>query len=221
MKSRLIHFRPNRLTWFIVFSILGFIFVVALQINLSPYLKLTSNTLPTLPIFDTLLRLPGWLGTLAKFLLGNTSQLLGFILYLVIQVIQLIPIFIERDKNTIKKMLAMVDLTGKKVNYSENKTVRRLQKIDNLGAIWFKAHLDTLRLFSYLIDAAIAYYGYPFIASVEHVFDLGNLIEVIAYGRFNEIDLGALVKFLLTIYTIEALVKIYFALSDYRKIAKQ
>ncbi|BAY66923.1 hypothetical protein NIES22_70670 (plasmid) [Calothrix brevissima NIES-22] len=209
--------------WFIwlMLCIVGGILIGALHVNIVPYQKLAASFLapsagdPNAG-FGFLRMLPGF-GKLAQVLGFVSAYVIGAFAYALVQFLELAPNLIHRSPKTLKGLLASSGGQKYALKEGDKGTVKRIKKSLNQGLVWALAHLEVIKSIAYIFDAFICFIAYPFIKELAGV---GDFFGVFFTGQWNRIDWQNLLLFAITVYGVESLLKLIWALQDLEKASR-
>ncbi|BAY90779.1 hypothetical protein FDUTEX481_02057 [Tolypothrix sp. PCC 7601] len=214
-------FKPARWVIWTMLCIVGGILIGALHVNIVPYQKLAASFLaPSAGDpnsgFGFLRMLPGF-GGLAAALGLVSAYIIGAFAYALVQFLELAPNLIHRSPRILKGLLASSGGQKYAPKDGDKGTVKRIKKSLGQGLIWALAHLEAIKSLSYVFDAFICFIAYPFIKDLTSV---GDFFGVFLTGQWNRIDWQNLLLFAITVYGVEFLLKLIWALQDVEKASR-
>ncbi|BAY11028.1 hypothetical protein [Calothrix sp. NIES-2098] len=136
--------------------------------------------------------------------------IIGFVLWLVLQTIQLLPIILKRDRAFMRTLIADAANTSKfHINEDDDPTLVALKRwFNNFPALTI-SRARTWALGSYAVDFLVCFVQFPPCRG-----GFGNLIFILMTGQWSQLDYYNIVRLFITIYIVELIVKFLFWLGQ-------
>lgn len=136
--------------------------------------------------------------------------IVGFVLWLVLQTIQLMPIVLKRDRAFMRVMIADAANTSKfAIKEDDDPALKGLKRWYNNFPALTVSRARTWALGAYAVDFVICFVQYPPVKG-----GFSNFLFVIATGQWSQLNYYNIVMLFITIYIVELIVKFLFWLGQ-------
>lgn len=185
----------------------GFLLVAgfAVFLNINPYIRFV-GIIGSQAISGSALGLlltTGFIGEITAAIGLVVQVLTGVVLWLTLQILQLLPSLLKRDLPTIRSLVrGMSKHTIMPVNSGDHEIVRELKQWHNeTPTRWFRT-ANNLRTFAYVVDVCLCLFVYPPVAG-----GIDGLMTFLVAGTWSDINFVNLIFIAITIFTVEACYK--------------
>jgi len=182
-------------------------------LNIQPYAIAVKNIILTMPIDPALInflaKLPVINGIVA-FIGQLLHWFVGFILWLVIQTIEVLPLVLRRDRAFVRTVIQASEQQPQfEIKDNDDPALTALKRWYNRFPSLTISRARIAALFVYAIDFMICIAVYPPCKG-----GFGQLMFILATGQFNRLDWGNVTLLFITLFVIEAIVRFLFWLGQ-------
>ena len=209
------HLTFQILYWLLIMAIMFFAYL-----NIAPYkvaVELVLGGIDNTGFMELILKLPV-LGAIATAIAASVYWILGAILWAGIQILEVSPMLLERDDQYMGNLITEVE-QHENFDISDNDDPLLGQMKRAFNALPVKHYKDfkQLAFFAYTVDFLICFSVYPPVEG-----GLSKLFFVLMSGQFGLIDWKNVMLAVVTLFAIEATLKIIFMVGSvaYRKQAQ-
>jgi hypothetical protein len=194
-------------------AVIGFFMLM----NIQPWVYAVSMLLNNVPMLSGILTVLGnipLLGWLFQFIGANLAVLAGFVIWLVVQLIQIIPTLIERPQ-TLKILIRGVEDQG----VTERRDGSRLDGLRRRVNDWLAKIIDNLKFYravAYCIEALVCLVTYP-----PYKGGWGKLVSDYPVFDWEAIDFVNIALMLVTMFAFEVLFRVVLNVWGLAEIANR
>jgi hypothetical protein len=209
------HLMFQILYWLLILAILFFAYL-----NINPYqvaVQMVLGQIDGSGFYSLLVKLPV-LGAIVAAVEMSVYWILGALLWGAIQILEVAPMLLERDKKYMDHLIAEAeDHDRYDVSSNDDPLLGQMKRAYNALPVKHYKDFKQLAFFAYTVDFIICFAVYP---PVEGGF--GKLFFVLLSGQFGLIDWKNVALAVVTLFAIEATLKIIFMVGSvaYRKRAQ-
>jgi hypothetical protein len=208
----------------LIFQILYWLLILAIvffaYLNINPYQVAVQQVLGGIDgsgFTALMMKLPV-LGAIVEAIAASIYWLLGAILWAGIQILEVAPMLLERDEKYMGHLITEAeDHDHYEISDEDDPLLGQMKRAYNALPVKHYRDFKQLAFFAYTVDFLICFAVYP---PVEGGF--GRLFFVLLSGQFGAIDWKNVALAIVTLFAIEATLKIIFMVGSvaYRKRAQ-
>lgn len=203
------------LYWLLILAIIFFAYL-----NINPYkvaVEMVLGGIDNSGFTSLLLKLPV-LGAIVTAIAASVYWILGCLLWGAIQILEVAPMLLERDQKYMGHLIAEVESYERhEVSDNDDPLLGQMKRAYNALPVKHYKDFKQLAFFAYTVDFLICFAVYPPVQG-----GLSKLFFVLLSGQFGLIDWKNVALAVVTLFAIEATLKIIFMVGSvaYRKVAQ-
>jgi hypothetical protein len=208
----------------LIFQILYWLLIVAIvffaYLNINPYQVAVEKVLGGIDgsgFVSLMLKLPV-LGAIVSLVTASIYWILGAILWAGIQILEVAPMLLERDEKYMGHLISEAeDHDHYEISDEDDPLLGQMKRAYNTLPVKHYKDFKQLAFFAYTVDFLICFAVYPPVNG-----GFGKLFFVLLSGQFGVIDWKNVALAIVTLFAIEATLKIIFMVGSvaYRKQAQ-
>lgn len=190
------------LYWLLVVAGVYFAFL-----NISPYAKAVSflGSQAIDKAFIQLISVIPIINGLANTLGMGVTWILGFVLWAVVQIIELLPIILFNHEGFMKSIIGQADSRSRYTEKeTDDPTLKYMKRFYNAMPTSMIRNLERLRIGVYVLDFLICFTVYSPVASGK----IQDFFWIIATGQWDKINYGNLMLAAITLFAVELIVSL-------------
>lgn len=190
------------LYWLLVVSGVYFAFL-----NVAPYAKAV-GFLGVKAVDEAFIRLVSIIpivnGLASIFGMGIT-WILGFVLWGIVQIIELLPIVLYNHEGFMSTLIGQADTRARYTEKeTDDPTLKQMKRIYNAMPTSMIRNLERLRIATYVLDFLICFTVYSPVASGK----ITDFFWILGTGQWNQINYGNLLLAAITLFAVELIVSL-------------
>lgn len=195
-------------TWLLMAVIL-----VIVIIGIHPYKNLLGivigkNTLVQATSFGYAKSAASWIGIILFWVAG-------FVAWAVVNVVEMFPIFLKRDRDLIRTMMAEFDTKDLPIEETDNVHVGALKRAYNALPALNLRNARIAAIFAYTVDFCVNIMSTPLAKSTD------EMMFIISTGQFNRLNQNSFVILAVLLFGMEIALKLYLHLNEANRLIQK
>jgi hypothetical protein len=202
-------FKLDKLVKLVIWLLLGIILIIVL-IGVYPYTHLFSIASKNIVV-----QLPPNFKPIADWAIVFLCWVIGFACWGVINLIELFPVFLQRDRDLINTLIGEFNFDNKILNENDSNHVSALKRAYNSLPALNLRNARIAAIFAYLVDF------YVNVLSTPLAKNSSEMIFIIATGQFSRLNQQSLLILAVLLFGLEITIKCFLHLSEANRLIQK